>query len=412
MRGKNIGLYIGGILSGIFMFLFAYPYYMWEHETLNHFLRLIFGVVLILNIRNNKSAFLLFWVLLLLYMIIAVGNSIIASAVFVFSCMLLLSTKTEYTSITYKTFYNVFVLFAFLSMVNYVLVLLGISMPSHVIEPLNEAKSYNYIAYPFMVMNNKVQDFYRFEGVFDEPGALATYCFLLLWAEKFNYLKWKNIIILAAGVLSLSLFFYIAIGIVMIIKIFSKGTSILFRVLSVGLISIFVFSLTIEDSITSTVIGERLEFDEEKGFKGNNRSTDALDIYYEKVRWQEPVFYWGPTIGGANKEYVASQVEGAAGYKRAFLEVGLVGCILFFMFFFFYANFQIKRKKDLLLFLLCFLMTLYQRPFFTDIVYLFMFSSIIQLHDFQPEDSIEKKPRRYIKGKNVGNQCSVIISQE
>ena len=399
MKSKSIGFYFQGILAGILLFLFAAPFYVWEHQTLVYFLRIIYGVILVLNYKNEKDP-LFVWIFLLVFISIAVGNSLISTLILIVSNVFLISTNIDFLRITYKSLYCVFVLFAILSILNYALFVLGVPMPSRFIDPLNEIKTYNYIAYPFMVVGNDVVAFFRFEGVFDEPGALATYCFLFLWAEKFDLYKWSNIVLIVAGGLTLSLFFFIATVMVMLIKTFSKGTSMWFRLLSLILIALFAYSMSIDDSIISQAIGDRLEYDEEKGFKGNNRSTTTLDFYYEQVRWKDASFFWGPTLSGADKNKVASYLESAAGYKRAILEVGLIGCIIYILFFFLYANKRIKNKAGFFLFILCFIMTLYQRPFFTDVVYIFMFVSIIKLYNYQSEEiEVGKSSKKLRKRK-------------
>lgn len=411
MKSGNIGLYVQGILTGLILFLLANPYYMWEHQTLGYVLRLLYGLILLLNYRKEKISSQVIWAILLAYISLASGSSIIAFFVFVFANIFLLSAKTGYLYIAYNALYNIFVVVALLSIINYALFFLGVSMPSRIIEPLNDVKDYNYTAYPFLVITNAIKDFMRFEGVFDEPGALATSCFLFLWAEKFELFKWKNIVLMVAGFLTLSLFFIIAIGVVMFIKVFSKGTKFWFRVLCVGLFALFAYSLTIEDSVLFTAIGERLEFDEEKGIKGNNRSNKTLDYYYDQVSWKEPLFYWGPTLSGIEKDKVLEMTEGAAGYKSAILVNGLVGCVFYILFFLIYARKRIKKRRDYLLFALCFLMTIYQRPFFYDIVFIFLFVSIIKLHDYQPAEVTEDNKKAIISGKNIIKESNLLLQK-
>jgi hypothetical protein len=391
MISNSFGFKIQGILLGIILFLLADPYYMWAYQTLGYLLRLIYGFMLFLNSKKEKNSFAVIWAILLVYLSIAMGSSVIASLVFISSNIFLISAKTEFVKITYNSFYNVFVLFAALSIINFFLYVLGVPLPSHIIDPLNEIKTYNYIAYPFMVIGNDFMDFFRFEGVFDEPGALATYCFLILWVERFNLLNWKNLILIVAGVLTFSLFFFIAIGLAILIKTFSKGTNVWFRVVTIVMIVLFAYSLTIEDSITSIAIGDRLEYDEEKGFKGNNRSNATLDIYYDQVSWKDPLFFLGPTFGGVDKKKVEEMTESAAGYKSAILVNGLLGCMLYILFFLSYAKKNIKKRKDFFLFALYLFMTLYQRPFFTNIVFIFLFISIIKLYNYKLNDAFVKR---------------------
>lgn len=64
-----------------------------------------------------------------------------------------------------------------------------------------------YTVYPLLVLDKGV-DILRFYGPFNEPGVVGTLGAVLLCTQKFNFKDWRTLIILLAGVLSMSLFFF------------------------------------------------------------------------------------------------------------------------------------------------------------------------------------------------------------
>ena len=82
----------------------------------------------------------------------------------------------------------------------WLLLFFGIPVPGKIIAPLNAVKTYNYIAYPFLVIPNYLGaglDVYfqslRFCGPFDEPGVVGTIAGLMLYIDNFNLKDKRNI---------------------------------------------------------------------------------------------------------------------------------------------------------------------------------------------------------------------------
>lgn len=115
------------------------------------------------------------------------------------------------------------------------------------------------------------------------------------------------------------------------------------------------------DNVLNEAIVERLQYDEEKGIAGNNRTSEVVDIYFEDaIRFNEIWNGWGAeeylSVVEADPEFVG------AGYKVFLLRDGIVGAILIFLFYFLLARVGPQKKKlylMLLLYAFCFLQRAY-----------------------------------------------------
>ena len=119
---------------------------------------------------------------------------------------------------------------------------------------------------------------------------------------------------------------------------------------------------------------------------GNNRSGDDLDAYVESIRGTS-AYYWG--IGNAQ---ISERFSGAASIKNALLRYGFVVLALFFIFYFFYSGRYIKRLFVRLGFITFLYMTLYQRPSFFSIHYLFLFNMAVWVYsDYYKDFFVEQQ---------------------
>jgi hypothetical protein len=367
-------------ISGLLLFLMMDPYFIWALKS-NQFYLVTIPLLLIFwcNIgKMNSKNLLMFSFFAFTLFLAAVCKR---SNIFGIMAMTLLAVvpfvPTTFSSSVYKYYKAIYTSIIGISIIVWVLVVIGQSIPYEVINPLNTLKEYNYYAYPFLVVPHSwsfsiasVYGSLRFCGPFDEPGVVGTISLLMLFIDKFNLKDKKNVVLIISGILSFSLFFYVA-------SFFYVFYSIVFnkkKVFGVLIIlSVVAFYLTtMENGFLNQMLWSRLKWDEEaQSISGNNRSGEELDDYFESIKGTN-IYYFGTPDHKLLEEF-----SGDASYKNAVLTYGMLSCGLYILFFSLLAFRQIGKRKELLLFILMLLLTLYQRPSFFSIYYIFLFTMFI-----------------------------------
>lgn len=372
------------IIASILLFLMMRPYFTWGLN--GSYVQIIFvyplaGLFLLkckITKQNILYAFLFFIILLLAS--ICQDRNIMGIA----SMLVLVTvpfTSKQFMVGVYDKYKIIYAVVVGLSMIVWLLVVLGFDIPGRVIAPLNDIKSYNYTAYPFLVIPNYngvgIESFFqslRFCGPFDEPGVIGTIAGLMLYIDNFNLKDKKNIIILMSGLLSLSLFFYVLSGTFMIYYMFTKNVKTIHKILAVSAIVLFlIFSR--QNAMTNLLIWDRLEYDKNQGvISGDNRASNDLKAYFDSIR-DTSQFWWGVD----NRNMIA-YFSDSAGYRNAIMSNGAVVCVLYVLFFLLLAINDTKSFRYSLIFATLLLMTLYQRPGFFSVNYLFLFTMYIVIH--------------------------------
>ncbi len=173
----------------------------------------------------------------------------------------------------------------------------------------------------------------RYQSVFLEPGQLASVSVLLFFANGANLRKWKSWVFLLATVLSFSLVGYgLVFGGLLLNSIMSsrKGRflKVALFVTIFGGITIVTIRMANEDNPLYTLIFQRLEYDEEKGIAGNNRTSDDFDAAFEKY------FRTGDKwLGiGREMEYGNNWAMNSSGVRKYIVYNGIIGFAILMLF--------------------------------------------------------------------------------
>ena len=189
---------------------------------------------------------------------------------------------------------------------------------------------------------------YRFGGPFLEPGHQSLICSLILYANRFNMkqqpLLW--ILVLSVG-LSFSLAGYLILCVGWaFVKIRNIYTMI--GIVTV-LIGSWIFCTMIwnggQNPVNKLII-ERLEYDDKKGIKGNNRTLKHTDYYFK-----ECVKDGTAVLGVRTQKYNTLKVNGA-GYKIFIIKYGIVGTVLVGLIYLFLIPPGVNRKYATCFFIL------------------------------------------------------------
>lgn len=238
----------------------------------------------------------------------------------------ILSSKEEKAYLL-RFFTNVIVAIMLLSLVGWIPYLMGIDLPhTDLIQHRNGFHEY-YDYYLFRLdYDSTVKIFPRFQGVFLEPGQMATPCVFLLFLNAIEHkvFTFKNFILFVSIILSFSLIAYGLLVFTMVAVAWFNGAR--FRLpLTIGVLVIItglsLFFVTREDSALTMLILNRLEYDDELIIAGNNRTTDSFDRMYESFIHSNDRFL------GIRNRIIAEEdwSSRASGIKKVIVRDGFVG---------------------------------------------------------------------------------------
>lgn len=353
-------------LAAILLFLLVHPYFVWSYvQYFNWIVTLPLLVLFLLNFNNNKLGVVPFLAIALFSLAAYCSGQSFAGFIFLLSDVLVLFVRQKFLSGSYEKFRKIFIIALSLSIAFYLLYLLGFPLPSHQIKPLNELKLDNYIAYPFFILS--MADTGRFCGMFDEPGVVGTFAFIFLFIEKFNFKKRGNLIIALGGLLSLSVFFYIAFVVFFLIFRSTLGKSKT-KIISLIIAGIAAFALLQLPVINERIV-ERIQWDQESNtLSGDDRASIGLVLYIESIRGSSQ-YYWGQRFGGVIDDY-----KNSASIFNAVLIYGVVVVVLYFAFFAFFSIRQMGFGLRVALYLLFLAMVLYNRPSLFPLLYFYLYT--------------------------------------
>jgi len=248
------------------------------------------------------------------------------------SSVLLLSQKDKQALLEFIS--NIMGVLLTISLLGWCLHLAGYTFPVFEYVDLKNDQHYLNNHYVFYDNANRLSDFFpRFRGFFIEPGQLATPCLFLFFARGAILKDKINIILMFAILLSFSLAGYVTLFIGLFLKnLFVdkkyKIARLLGFVLIISSIGWYSIKSASEDDPLMSLIIERLEYDEELGIAGNNRTDAEFDDHFVQFLKSDKIF-WG--MGDEIKPGYTSWTNHASGIKKFFVNFGLLGIITMIM---------------------------------------------------------------------------------
>ena len=236
------------------------------------------------------------------------------------ACVLLLSYYDKYKLLEFIT--NVLTCILAISVVCWTFRLMGYAFPVFEYVDLKDDLHYLKNCYIFYDNANSSYTFFsRFRGIFIEPGQLATPCVFLFFARGAKIKDWKNAILLVCILFSFSLAGYVLLLIGLFLKYFfikgkAKIAYILGFVLLIGTLSFYGFKYANSDDPFVSLIIERLEYDEELGISGNNRTDYVFDTHFEQYIKSDKILFG---MGDEMQRGYASWTNHASGIKKFFV---------------------------------------------------------------------------------------------
>ena len=237
----------------------------------------------------------------------------------------------------------------FLGIVVYV-IRFFVTLPFVSISALNDLKNTAYHSYIFEVT---LPDMIipRFMSIFDEPGVVGTVCALLISYKGISLRSFEDVTIFLAGLLSMSLAFYIILFLNIIFRLSLKN------ILYVVLFGLLTF-LTARNNIFSQTIFARLEIVDGKLSGDNRMNTVFADNYDRFLERGGADLIFGRGLGAEG--YDDEDNKGSSSYAVLVCRHGVLGCFLFVSFFFYLVWVYSPTKRGWFYFVV-FILLLYQR---------------------------------------------------
>lgn len=238
----------------------------------------------------------------------------------------------------------------------------------------------------------------RICAMFNEPGVVGTVSALILISKKFKLGTLYEKIILVAGILSLSMAFYLLIGLYIIAK--NKKYFVLCFIAY-----ILIFTLTPKDSYLYNRILYRFEINSD-GVAGNNRTNEGFEYLYKDFKAggiKEQLF------GMGEKMYF----QKALNYKsealswKTFTVINGYFLLIVHSLFFLYISFK-ERCKIAFIFTMFYFMSLYQRPFDFSLGYWLIFFAGILYSLNEEKNTVNNKS---LSRGNLNEEKSIICNQ-
>ncbi|WP_297904349.1 hypothetical protein [uncultured Parabacteroides sp.] len=234
-----------------------------------------------------------------------------------------------------RLFTKVYSVILFMSIIAYVFYLLDISMPYTIMRYEYNTGYPSFRNYTFLIIRNETEFFSRFQSIFLEPGHVGMISSLLLYVNQYNLKRIPVFVIFISVLLSFSLAAYVLLVLGMTLYYVMKSKHYFRRVLhvsfflgSVVVISV-IFYVNNPDSVYSKFVVARLDYDEERGISGNNRTNNQFDYYYDKVFLQSN----DVLLGIGDEEFARRFGSGNSSYETFIVQNGVISLIFLFVFY-------------------------------------------------------------------------------
>lgn len=358
------------------------PWFVWDNPAILYILIIFFILTRLPFARRiNKKHCVLLILCFILYTVVDVPHINDAKRFveyifrhFICTSLVILLLSEEKASLV-KIFINFYAGVLLFSTIIYVLVILGMPIYSYQVSINDPYYSWGFSNSLFLILPITSFPFPRFQSIFLEPGHLGMISSLMLYMIRYNMRSWQGIIIFLSSLLSMSLAAYMLLFLGMVIYKLSFGN--LLRTITFLLMILMTCTMAYNffpNSYFSQAILLRLEYDEDKGFKGNNRISEDFEYYYNNKFYKTEHVLLG--IGGDNISTISGE-GGNSSYKVFIVQYGILGLVVLSVFFFvivWYSKSSFVRGL-----LLLYVASFWQRPYALWEVELFLFISIALL---------------------------------
>lgn len=373
-----------------------YPWFIW-YLPVNIFLPLLFVTIRIILYINHPhitkkqlASELSLFVFALVYckfFIIEPRHNITEFILTIIPLsMMMLLRRTELKKFLYYLIISFSILLT-ISLIGFTLKTIGIELPYTLLT--NPNPWYNpYKNYYLFTVYNDFGIFTRFTAMMQEPGHIGMACAIFLYITGYSLKKWYNIVMTISLVWTFSLAGYVLYVAGIVIQKILTNKNYIYSVIKISLFLLLLVLLTFfyyqtnRDSVISSLVLSRMEFDNSEGLSGNNRNT--IDFEFEFSKFLKS----NDALIGINYESFKKRWGGTgnSSYKNFILEKGLLSILLLLIFCIMYLKEYPSRIGAGLLILLT--LSFIQRPYFLVPIQSFPFIASLYLFYYNDHKSL------------------------
>lgn len=229
-----------------------------------------------------------------------------------------------------------------------------------------------YDVYPFLVYQQGLN--WRFNSIFDEPGYYGTIVALYLVLDNLNFKKIENIVLLAGGIFTMSMAFYLIIGLALFFKAIRYKN---FSPIVYTAIIFFIIAKLFPDLIDMFMTRREFIGLAEGEFSDSRGGADSA-AYNMNLINSRPLF--NVLFGNGNDApllYAKDNTDGIASSSiyRLIFQIGYMGLVYLIVFIVYFT----KKQFYPFLFSCLFIVSLYQRPEVFEGIYVIMLAASFRL---------------------------------
>jgi len=209
-----------------------------------------------------------------------------------------------------------------------------------------------------------------------------------LYVNQYNLKRISVFILFISVLISFSLAAYVLLILGMILYYLLKSKHYFRRVFRVSfflcsavVISV-IFYVNNPDSVYSKLVVARLDYDEERGISGNNRTNSQFDYYYDKAFLQKNDAF----LGIGDEEFVRRFGSGNSSYKTFIVQNGIIS--LFFLLAFYCMLVYYCLSPVYVGLLILYAASFLQRPYALWEIELFLFMSAGSILKYKYNDKL------------------------
>lgn len=209
-------------------------------------------------------------------------------------------------------------------------------------------------------------DSFRFYSMFDEPGVLGTLSAFILFANKYNFRNFKNVIILLGAIFSFSLAFYVISFLGYMFYAFQSLRKFCFSVIFLFLLAFITYNLLKENLAFQYSIIDRIQ--------SSNVENMESRTGYKTTRFYNNFWVSSDAILGIGDDRMRSEgLKEGQSYKLFIIEYGWLSIVCLLLM---YAALAGKFNRTVLMLFVLYCLSFLQRPFAFTIWQIFLFYCI------------------------------------